>query len=233
MRSRQGRTSVGGDTTGARLGLGLGGVVAICLAILGGCVGAASPAVTNPGASVALPTAAVSGPATAPSAAGSGGLLSSGGSCLASTQPTGECAVPSGLTAPGPSQRPSSPPATPRPTATPLPRPTATVTPASPGTPPGSAALVVTQANNGTTLRLALGQQFLVDLGSTLDWSVAVADQGIVGRVPGVLVIRGAQGIYAALAPGTTILSAIGSPICGSGACPQFRIAFKITVVVS
>ena len=87
-------------------------------------------------------------------------------------------------------------------------------------------------ADNGTTLHLAVGQQFLVDLGSTVDWSVTIADQGIVRRVPGVLVIRGAQGIYAALAPGTTTLSAIGSPICSSGACPQFRIAFRIALVV-
>jgi len=38
--------------------------------------------------------------------------------------------------------------------------------------------------------------------------------------------------LYAALAPGTTTLSAIGSPVCTSGACPQFRIAFSITIVV-
>ncbi len=106
------------------------------------------------------------------------------------------------------------------------------MTPASPATPPGTAALVVTLADNGTTLHLAVGQHFLVDLGSTVDWSVTIADQGIVRRVPGVLVIRGAQGIYAALAPGTTTLSAIGSPVCGSGACPQFRIAFRIALVV-
>jgi hypothetical protein len=82
------------------------------------------------------------------------------------------------------------------------------------------------------TLHLAVGQRLLVDLGSTVDWTVTIADQGIVRRVPGVLVIRGAQGIYAALTPGTTTLSAIGSPVCTSGACPQFRIAFSITIVV-
>ena len=207
MTSRQGRRIGSGGITGARLALG--GALAICVALLGGCVGAASPAVTNPAGSAALPTAAASGPTTAPPAGSSGGLAS-----------------------PGPSQRPSSPLATPRPPATPLPRPTATVTPASPTTPPGAAALVVTLADNGTTLHLAVGRQFLVDLGSTVDWTVMIADQGIVRRVPGVLVIRGAQGIYAALAPGTTTLSAIGSPVCTSGACPQFRIAFSITIVV-
>jgi hypothetical protein len=107
------------------------------------------------------------------------------------------------------------------------------MTPVAPSSRPEATAIVVTQADNGTTLHLAVGQRFLVDLGSTVDWSVAVAaDQGIVGRVRGILVIRGAQGVYAALAPGTTILSAIGSPVCSSGACPQFRIAFSVTIVV-
>lgn len=231
MKSRQGTRSGGTVNIGGRLALG--GAIAMCLALLGGCVGASSPAVTNPGGSAGRPTAAVSGPTTAPSAGSSGGPLSSSGSCLASAQPTGECGVPGGPSSPGPSQRPAPSPTTPRPTATPLPRPTATATPASPATQPGAGALVVTLADNGTTLHLSVGQQLLVDLGSTVDWSVAIADQGIVGRVPGVLVIRGAQGIYAALAPGTTVLSAIGIPVCSSGACPQFRIAFSITIVVS
>jgi hypothetical protein len=228
--SRKGRRIGSGGTIGARLALG--GAIATCLTLLGGCVGAATPAVTIPVGSAALSTAAVSGPTTAPSAGSSGGPLSSTGSCLDSAQPTSECGLPGGPASPGPSQRPSSPPATPRPPATSLPRPTATVTPASPATSPGAAALFVTLADNGTTLHLAVGQQFLVDLGSTVDWSVAIADQGILRRVPGALVIRGAQGIYAALAPGTTTLSAIGSPVCSSGACPQFRIAFSITIVV-
>ena len=207
MTSSLGTRSGGGGTIGARLALG--GALAICVALFGGCVGAASPAVTSPGGSAPLPTATVSGPTTAPPAGSSAGPAS-----------------------PGPSQRPSSPPATPRPTATPLPRPTATVTPTASATPPGAAAVVVTLADNRTTMHVAVGQQFLVDLGSTVDWTVTIADQGIARRVPGVLVIRGAQGIYAALAPGTTTLSAIGSPVCTSGACPQFRIAFSITIVV-
>jgi hypothetical protein len=96
----------------------------------------------------------------------------------------------------------------------------------------GGSSLIVTQADNGTTLHLVVGQQFLLDLGSSVDWAVTVADQGVVARVPGVLVIVGAQGIYAARATGTTTLSAIGSPHCTSGACPQYRIAFHLTVTV-
>jgi hypothetical protein len=90
----------------------------------------------------------------------------------------------------------------------------------------------VTQADNGTTLHLAVGQQFLLDLGSSMDWAVTVADQEIVGRVPGVLVIQGAQGIYEARKTGTTVLSAVGSPHCTSGVCPLYRIAFQLTITV-
>lgn len=91
---------------------------------------------------------------------------------------------------------------------------------------------VVTLADNGTTLHLAVGQQFLLDLGSSANWAVTIADQGVVARVPGVLVIVGAQGIYAASATGTTLLSAVGSPICTTGVCPQYRIAFRVTITV-
>jgi hypothetical protein len=90
----------------------------------------------------------------------------------------------------------------------------------------------VTLADNGTMLRLAVGQEFLFDLGSSLDWAATVADQDIVSRVIGVLVVQGAQGIYEARAPGTTVLSAIGSPICSSGICPLYRVAFKVTITV-
>jgi hypothetical protein len=91
----------------------------------------------------------------------------------------------------------------------------------------------VTSADNGTILHLAVGQQFLLDLGASVDWAVTVADQNVVGRVPGVLVIRGAQGIYVARTTGTTLLSAVGSPHCTSGACPLFRIGFRLTITVS
>jgi hypothetical protein len=90
----------------------------------------------------------------------------------------------------------------------------------------------VTQADNGATLRLVVGQEFLLDLGSSLDWAATVADQDVVSRVIDVLVVQGAQGVYEARAPGTTVLSAIGSPHCSSGICPLFRVAFKVTITV-
>lgn len=91
----------------------------------------------------------------------------------------------------------------------------------------------MTQRDNGTTLHLVVGQQLLLDLGSNEDWTVTIANQDVVARVPGVLVVKGAQGLYAARAKGTTDLDAIGSPHCTTGVCPLYRIAFKVTITVN
>jgi hypothetical protein len=49
----------------------------------------------------------------------------------------------------------------------------------------------------------------------------------------GVMVIRGAQGIYQAGTPGQAVLTAIGKPICQPGQmCMTLAILFKITVIV-
>ena len=91
----------------------------------------------------------------------------------------------------------------------------------------------VNTADNGTTLHLALGQRFLLDLGSAAEWTVTVADPRIVGRVSGVPVIRGAQAIYVARTRGTTLLRAVRSQPCPSGACrPPSRLWFRLTITV-
>ncbi|HEX7473421.1 MAG TPA: hypothetical protein VF323_10085 [Candidatus Limnocylindrales bacterium] len=90
----------------------------------------------------------------------------------------------------------------------------------------------MTQADDGTVLHLAVGQQFLLDLGASMSWAVTVADQNVVGLVPGIVVIQGAQGVYVARTAGTTLLNAVGSLHCTSGACPMFRIAFSVTIKV-
>ncbi|MGO9178968.1 MAG: hypothetical protein ACLQHS_06815 [Candidatus Limnocylindrales bacterium] len=91
----------------------------------------------------------------------------------------------------------------------------------------------MTLTDNGTTLHLAVGQQFLLDLGSSLEWAVKVADPGIVARVSGALLTKGAQGLYVARKAGTIVVNAIGSPHCASGSvCPMFRLGFSLTIVV-
>lgn len=183
--------------------------------VLGGCVGAAP-----------------SGPASVASGTGAPPVAVTPGSPSA--------AVPSAVETPATPQATATPPLsrTPKPAAaaaptratTPTPKPTPEPKP-TPATTAGS--LVVTQVDNGATLRLVVGQEFLLDLGSSLDWAATVADLDVVSRVIGVLVVQGAQGIYEARAPGTTVLSAIGSPNCSSGICPLYRVAFKVTITVN
>jgi hypothetical protein len=91
----------------------------------------------------------------------------------------------------------------------------------------------VTIADDGTTLHLAVGQQFLLDLGSGMNWTVKVADEKVVGRVTSTALPAGDQGIYEARTPGTTVLSAVGSPHCTSATCPFFRLGFSVTITVS
>ena len=110
----------------------------------------------------------------------------------------------------------------------------------TPGTPatvplpgqPTASPLVVTAADNGTSLHLAIGQEFLLNLGSAADWVVTVADQRIVQRIGGVLVVRGAQGLYEARTAGTTSFSAVGSPPCPTDVCPLYRLGFQVTITV-
>ena len=87
-------------------------------------------------------------------------------------------------------------------------------------------------SDNGSTLHLAVGRRFLLDLGDSLIWAVTVADPAVVAAVPGATVGLGSQGLYEARAPGSTTVSAVGSAPCSSGPCPLFRVGFRITVVV-
>ena len=198
----------------------LGAALASGILVLGGCVGGTTasgttPGVAMPGASAPAITSGTTAPGTimAPSAAPPGASLP--GAATPSAAPPDPSPPRPSQTAPGGGGTGTTTPS-------PLPA-SAEPTPVS---------LIVTQADNNRTLHLSVGQRLLIDLGATLDWVVTVEDEGVVGRVPGVLVIRGAQGTYVARAPGTTLLNAVGSPICASGACPQFRVAFSVTLVV-
>ena len=85
-----------------------------------------------------------------------------------------------------------------------------------------AAPATVTLADNGRTLTLPVGGQFLLALGAGA-WMVQVSDPAVIARVPNITAIRGAQGIYVAKRPGQTTLDASrpGGP------------AFRITIVVT
>ncbi len=95
--------------------------------------------------------------------------------------------------------------------------------------------LVITLASDNQTYHLKVGQRFLVNLGmDTYNWDVTIADQSIASRVIGVMVIRGAQGLYEARAPGTTTLTATGDPLCRQSkpACMMPSRMVRVTLIV-
>jgi hypothetical protein len=117
--------------------------------------------------------------------------------------------------------------------------PTATVPPAgrpspAPGTAEPAAAPDVTLADDGRTITLTVGQRFLLNLGADYTWTVTLDDQAVVSRVVGVLVIRGAQGLYEARQSGQATLTATGDPVC-RGATPPCAAPsrqFRVEIVV-
>jgi hypothetical protein len=114
--------------------------------------------------------------------------------------------------------------------------PAASVTPESTVTPfettPSN--IVVTRENNGQAIRMAVGQTFLLSLGESYRWSITVSDESVLTREVNILVIRGAQGVYKALKPGQTTLSAVGDPACRDQKppCMMPSVTFEVTVIV-
>ncbi|HUD04103.1 MAG TPA: hypothetical protein VMR73_01260 [Candidatus Paceibacterota bacterium] len=91
--------------------------------------------------------------------------------------------------------------------------------------------MVVTQSDNNTTVHLAQGEQFVINLGA-LHWTLVFSPENIIGRVLNTPDNTG-QGIYEGLHAGTTTLHGTGAPICNPGqACPDFMEAMTITFVV-
>ena len=93
----------------------------------------------------------------------------------------------------------------------------------------------VTLADNGKTIHMAVGQSFLLKLGLNYDWNISVSDQNVISRLKNIAVIVGAQGMYNALANGTTILSAEGDPQCRNTTppCASPSIMFSATIIVN
>jgi hypothetical protein len=93
----------------------------------------------------------------------------------------------------------------------------------------------ITLADKGKTFTLHPGDSFLLNLGmDTFDWTVDIDNQNVLSLVKGVMVIRGAQGIYKANNAGQAVLTAVGNPLCRNSvpACEAPSILFRITVIV-
>jgi ABC-type transport system substrate-binding protein len=106
-------------------------------------------------------------------------------------------------------------------------------TPTSVTTDPGGNK-VVTRDFQGQTLNLAVGEGFLLKLGEEYTWDITISDQTVLSRVKNIAVIRGAQGVYDGLKPGTVTVSASGDPLCRQSkpACGMASIQIEFTVVV-
>jgi len=96
------------------------------------------------------------------------------------------------------------------------------------------ATLTITLADNGKTFELPTGKSFLLKLGEDYDWQVSFLPQDVFSRVMGVMVVRGAQGLYRTGKPGQADLKATGNPTCltAKPACALPSIEFKVTIVV-
>jgi hypothetical protein len=97
-----------------------------------------------------------------------------------------------------------------------------------------AAAIVLTQADNNSTVNVSVGDTVTLRLGTDLDWSnsVSVSDMTVLRALP-VALARGVQGVWSAAASGQATVSATGRPICAPAqACPLFLATFSATVIV-
>jgi hypothetical protein len=104
----------------------------------------------------------------------------------------------------------------------------------SPLVSPTPQGLIVTLDNDGQTIRLHIGDSFLLKLGEGYDWTVTIDDQTVVSRVMNVMVVRGAQGLYQAKRTGQTMLMATGDPPCRQSQppCAMPSRLFRLQIVV-
>jgi hypothetical protein len=108
----------------------------------------------------------------------------------------------------------------------------------SSNTPPAgqtSSPASITLDDRGKTFTFQVGDSFLLNLGDdAYEWTVTVDNQDVVALKMGMMVIKGAQGIFDALAPGTATLTAVGDPLCRKSTPPCMipTILFKVTLIV-
>jgi predicted secreted protein len=98
--------------------------------------------------------------------------------------------------------------------------------------PANSGSITITNADNNTTITLAKGQDFTVQLGNDLRWTLTFDPSASVAKLSSIT-NQDAQGTYEATSPGTITLKGSGAPICTpEEACPQFEAVFTVTLEV-
>ncbi len=93
---------------------------------------------------------------------------------------------------------------------------------------------IITRADQGKTISVNSGDSFLLELGDEYSWEVNLSDQNVINRVKNIAVIRGAQGVFRAIQPGTVSLSAAGDPTCRQSQppCGMPSLMFVVIIVV-
>ena len=94
---------------------------------------------------------------------------------------------------------------------------------------------IITLDQNNHEIILSKGERFLLNLGSNYDWSLNIDNSTVISRVPNVMVIQGAQGLFEAHDDGKTVLTATGDPLCRQSVprCGMPSILFKLDITVS
>lgn len=100
--------------------------------------------------------------------------------------------------------------------------------------------LTVTSDDNGRTVELHSGQQFVLTLGNIYQWTVRIEDETVVAPAPDVPIILTAVGAFEAHRPGRTVLTASGELFCGLADPPCLGIDpttprdrfFRVTIEV-
>lgn len=93
----------------------------------------------------------------------------------------------------------------------------------------------ITLDDNNRSITIKAGQNFLLKLGETYNWDISIDDQSVVGRIPNVMVIKDAQGLYQGHNAGQTTLTATGDPWCymQKPACMMPSILFRLDITVT
>ncbi|GAC1647204.1 MAG: hypothetical protein NVS9B11_19610 [Candidatus Dormibacteraceae bacterium] len=111
-----------------------------------------------------------------------------------------------------------------------IPGPSATANPV--GTPRG---VLVTRADDRSTVRARVGDRVQIALGTEYDWRLDPPDGIVLAHgIQNYLLVRGTQAIWTAAAAGASTITASGTVVCPSGqACIQLAVPFKTTVIVA
>lgn len=103
-----------------------------------------------------------------------------------------------------------------------------------PTTEPIRGPVTITNADQGRTVELTVGENVSFQLNDSFDWTFASTNEAVTAQTPDNLLVEGTQGVFRAMASGVAELTAIGEPRCRKSkpACGLPSIQYQITVIV-